>query len=435
MTAKRRVEIPESVELVRPLGPHERFFWTYDKVKLFNFSVVVSFTGTMETAQWKSALAQIQKKHPLLNVSINGDDPHAPTFMRAPGLPIPFTVEPRTSSTQWQRVVEREISEPFAASTAPLLRADLLQDEKGCDLVLTAHHSISDGISMAALFGDLLAALAGDTLPSLPVPPCAEDRMAQLKASGHFPAAPVAPQHEPETIPAADAAPARPARSFAVGKHTGHPTIDALRFSPEQTTQFLRCSRQRQTTVGSVILAAMASALRSLSTALEEADIYLFIPVDARAYLQNQADLILAISSAGAVSHYPDPDLWASARALRTQLAPFQCFAEIDASYARVQAVMAMNLEPSVLVEAIAQRVGCDVLLSNLKNVEFPRVPAGLTIDAVWGPSVLMGIQGEQMIGASTFNGALHLLYTTHSPLPGLLETVRHLITSACEDS
>jgi hypothetical protein len=95
---------------------------------------------------------------------------------------------------------------------------------------------------------------------------------------------------------------------------------------------------------------------------------------------------------------------------------------------------MAMNLEASVLVEAIAQKIGCDVLLSNLKTVEFPRTPDGLTVDAVWGPSVLMGIQGEQMIGATTFGGALHLLYTSHYPVPGLLESVQQTIASACQD-
>ena len=323
------------------------------------------------------------------------------------------------------------MAKPFAADAAPLLRADLLQDKTGCDMVFTAHHSISDGISMVWLFGDLLAALSGDTLTPLPVPLCAEDRMAQLKAAGAFPETHVSPRAEPQA--ADDSVPKAPARSFTVGKHSGHPTIDALRFSSEQTTQLLRCCRQHQTTVGSVILAAMAAALRHLSPALKKADIRVFTPIDARVYLQNKADLILAIGSAGATSVYPDPDLWMSARSLRAQLAPFQCCSEIEASYIRIRAAMEMNLEPSVLVEAIVQKVGYDVLLSNLKHVEFPCTPDGLTIDAVWGPSVLLGSQGEQMIGASTFNGALHLLYTSHSPLPGLLETVHQLLTTACQ--
>jgi NRPS condensation-like uncharacterized protein len=314
VSAQPAFNMPEILETLRPLSSHERFFWTYDKVKSFNFSVVASFSGRKDLANWHAAFAQAQKKHPLLNVSINDDDPHAPTFKRAPGFTIPLTVERRTSSTQWQRVVESEVAKPFASSTAPLMRAVLLEDDKGCDLILTAHHCISDGISLVALFGDLLAALSGETLTSLPVPTPSEDLVAHVKKSTQSPDPSIALQNGSGTAPVADFTAARPARSFAVGKHTGKPKIEALRFSPEQTTRLLRCSRQQQTTIGSVLLAAMASALRSLSPALKEADIHLFTPVDARPYLNNQADLVLAIGSAQAVSTYPDPDLWASAR-------------------------------------------------------------------------------------------------------------------------
>ena len=64
---------------------------------------------------------------------------------------------------------------------------------------------------------------------------------------------------------------------------------------------------------------------------------------------------------------------------------------------------------------------GHDVLLSNLKTVELPTAPHGLTVEAVWGPSVLLGVEGEQMIGVATFGGVLHLVYTSFSPVAGLL--------------
>lgn len=72
------------------------------------------------------------------------------------------------------------------------------------------------------------------------------------------------------------------------------------------------------------------------------------------------------------------------------------------------------------------------MLLSNLRTVELPPAPDGLTLEAVWGPSVLLGVEGEQMIGAATFDGALHLVYTSFSPVTGLLETVQEMIAEAC---
>jgi hypothetical protein len=40
------------------------------------------------------------------------------------------------------------------------------------------------------------------------------------------------------------------------------------------------------------------------------------------------------------------------------------------------------------------------------------------------GPSVFVGIEGEQMIGAATLNAAIHLLHTSYTPLLKLLQTM-----------
>jgi hypothetical protein len=72
------------------------------------------------------------------------------------------------------------------------------------------------------------------------------------------------------------------------------------------------------------------------------------------------------------------------------------------------------------------------VTFSNLKTAEFPVEPDGLRVESVWGPSVLLGVEGEQMIGSVTFGGALHLVYSSFTPLPGLLEAVSETIVNAC---
>jgi hypothetical protein len=40
------------------------------------------------------------------------------------------------------------------------------------------------------------------------------------------------------------------------------------------------------------------------------------------------------------------------------------------------------------------------------------------------GPSVFVSIEGEQMIGVATLNGAIHLLHTSYTPIPKLLQTM-----------
>lgn len=416
--------MPGVVEALRPLSVYERLFWAVDKVYGFNFSMAVSFRGTIARARWNAAFAQAQKRHPFLNVSLNQDDPHAPVFMRGEGFPIPLVFQRRTSSTEWQRVMECEVAEPFDLTRAPLLRAVLLEDDDGCDLVLTANHIIVDGIGVVALVGDLLAALSGETLAVLPVPPSAEDRVAEVRASQSAKAGENLQQ---------DAVTAPPVRLFACRKCSGKPEIRAVRLSRDKTALLQRCCRQQRTTIGAVLLAALVSALRRLQPALRATDLQLVTPVDARPYLGNAADLVLSISSGRAVSTYPDAELWARARALKSQLAPFQSFAAIEATFGRVQAALAAKMEASALVEMLIQNFGHDLLLSNLKSAEFRAVPADLTVEAVWGPSVLLGVEGEQMVGVATFDGALHLVHTSFTPVAGLLEATRQMIANACE--
>jgi hypothetical protein len=39
------------------------------------------------------------------------------------------------------------------------------------------------------------------------------------------------------------------------------------------------------------------------------------------------------------------------------------------------------------------------------------------------------------MIGATTFDGALHLVYTSYCPVTGLLEAAQETIAAACENA
>jgi hypothetical protein len=124
-----------------------------------------------------------------------------------------------------------------------------------------------------------------------------------------------------------------------------------------------------------VLLAALSSALRKFSPSLQHSDIQVAAPVDARPYLGNQSDFVLSISSSRAASPHTEPDLWANARVIRSELAPFLSIDAIEEAFNRVEAALALKLEPSALVERIIQNFGHHVLLSNLKHADFPPPP------------------------------------------------------------
>ena len=182
--------------MLRPLSSFERLFLAFDKINGFNFGIAVSFSSAIPDDRWKAAFEQVQRRHPLLNAGINEEDPHAPYFTSGAGLPVPLAFQHRISSIDWQRVMESDIAEPFDLSTGPLLRAAVLEDERGCDLVITANHVVIDGMGVLALVRDLLRVLAGETLAGLPIPPSAEERTAEIRAMNPVPAPPGDPAGE-----------------------------------------------------------------------------------------------------------------------------------------------------------------------------------------------------------------------------------------------
>jgi hypothetical protein len=175
--------------------------------------------------------------------------------------------------------------------------------------------------------------------------------------------------------------------------------------------------------------------LRELSPQLNDADLRLTTAIDARPYLGNEDDFVLSVISPRAIVPYPDQELPASARAIKTQIAPFQSFDAIATTFERVESVLAQKLDAATIVNAMAHGFAHDVGVSNLRTVEFAPVSDDLAVESVWGPSVLVGYEGEHFIGVATFDGALHLTYSSFTPFSGLLEAVRQTISNACGDA
>jgi hypothetical protein len=421
MTAVSAPSLTSAPAMLRPLSGFERLFLALDKINGFNFGIAVSFSGVIGPDRWRAALEQAQNRHPLLNSGINEDDPHAPYFTRGAGLPIPLAFRRRSSSTGWQQVMESEIAEPFDLSAGPLLRASLLEDQRGCDLVITAHHVVVDGMGVLALVADLLCALAGESLTQLPVPPAAEERAAEIRALSPVPEAPGNPGEEPQPRN----------RSYASRNRKGNAAISSLRLSPEETAELLSYTRREQTTIGAVLSAAAVSALRDLVSELKGADLRITTAIDIRPYLGNGDDFVLSINSPRAIVPYSDHELATSARAIKAQIAPFQSFAAIAATFERVDAVISQKLDAGTLVNAMAHGFGHDLGVSNLRTVELPNMSNGLAVESVWGPSVLVGYEGEHFIGSATFGGALHLTYSSFTPVPGLLDVLREALSKA----
>ena len=58
------------------------------------------------------------------------------------------------------------------------------------------------------------------------------------------------------------------------------------------------------------------------------------------------------------------------------------------------------------------------IAVSNVGELLYADKESAVRITSMWGPSNLLGFEGEQLVGAITINGCLHLLHTAYSPPP-----------------
>jgi hypothetical protein len=56
--------------MVRPLGSLEHLFWLMDQTGPIHFAMTAQIIGETEPGDWRRALDRLQKRHPLLSVSI-----------------------------------------------------------------------------------------------------------------------------------------------------------------------------------------------------------------------------------------------------------------------------------------------------------------------------------------------------------------------------
>ena len=178
--------------------------------------------------------------------------------------------------------------------------------------------------------------------------------------------------------------------------------------------------------------AALVLAGRQVYSEWKENLVRILSPVDPRKLLGIVDNVTLTFTT-GQVSVEPcgNTDFWELARFMKSGLSSSQTHE--GASFALellTPAVKGLDIQS-------AAQLGLHVfkgeaMLSNLGNVRYDTTFGKLKLEALWGPSVLRGFEGDQTIGVATVNGSLRLLHTTFNPQPPLLEVMEQVLTTAC---
>ncbi len=144
----------------------------------YNAVAVLRLAGRLAAKDLAVALAEIQRRHPLLRARLLLENGRW-LFESATAV-IPLRRIQRAGGDYWRVVAEEELNHRMDPATAPLVRCSLLaepDDDEASEVVLSFHHAIADAISAATVCRQLLTICGGgraaleETVEELPPAP------------------------------------------------------------------------------------------------------------------------------------------------------------------------------------------------------------------------------------------------------------------------
>ena len=405
---------------LRALTAQEEIYWLLNWNSPIHPVSAAHIAGHTVPEQWRSALDQVQQRHPFLSVSIeapnhDGSLDSKPFFKKHTGVTISLKVLPRASVPRWEEEIAQEIATPFAPGQAPLLRAVLIYEPNHSILILAGCHSIVDGTTLPFLFRDILTAMAGQPLELLSFPRSAEELLG-LKA-----------------VDSQDTGGEQDDLSSAPENKAGVPTVISLQFSTSLTQELIFVSRERGVTVHGSLGAAVVLAMRQQAPEFLGKPVRLISPASTRKVLEVQDDCGMYFTSPKATF---DPaaalSFWEIARSVRQGVVEALTRDALAAVTTAMQGMIADGLTKAGAADMLHGAFAEDVLLSNLGRTPFDSTFGHLHLESLWGPSVLAGLPEMQTIGVATTNDSLCLLLTSYKPIPRLLETMEAILSDLC---
>ncbi|MCW2652570.1 MAG: Condensation domain protein [Mycobacterium sp.] len=412
--------------LVRPLGAFERMYHRNQQKNTMHFCVVAELAEDLDPSALAAGLRAVQHRHPLLNVYVEDHPQTRLGFCRPPTVPpIPVTVLDTETGRSWRDVVAEELTRPFDTSRAPMVRLVLVRSGPSTPaaIVLTAAHVIVDGLSAAYILRDLFSALNGGKLAALAVPPSQEELLGRLRdaQAAAAPAANTQPQPaQPQCLAALSTM--RPFDGTV-------PHVSAIAFDEDLTRRLVTRARAERTTVHSALVSAMS---RVIIESGRDEFVRMNTPVAFRNHIGVDDDVCLYFTATRtAFTRDQLTDLWHMARTVSDQLAAACSLPALLAGSAAIQQFIPADATTEDAEAFMRAGLSFEAFASNLRVLDMGR-PQSVRPVALWGPAILIQVQGELNAGICTFNGRLRIVSASHDPFPDYLERVRDVVDAAC---
>jgi NRPS condensation-like uncharacterized protein len=144
----------------RKITPLERFF-AHSPYAIV--TMVARIEGNVSESMLRNAVGKAQVRHPNLRARIIEDDDHNLWLTSEGAKEIPVEIVPRESDDHWIKVVQEAGQIPFEFDVRPAIRFILVQSPSESELIISCHHIICDGMSLAYLVRDLMLHLGDPT--------------------------------------------------------------------------------------------------------------------------------------------------------------------------------------------------------------------------------------------------------------------------------
>jgi hypothetical protein len=415
----------KSNEEIRALGAMERLFWLIDQNHPAHLTVTAEVKGFTNVQSWRDALDEVQRCHPILSTSINRNEEGQPALYRVDAVPIPLRVVDGSVHGRWELELEHEMAAPFTPEQAPLIRSVLIHKQQSAVLIMVAHHAIADGMALVFLIRDLLHLLSGGQSEPLAFS-CSADELLSKQPK------------EEETVQTEELQAGAPQAEPALYREGNGltPKVAARKLDENLTAAVMERARRERTTVQGALCAAFVLAGRKTSGAWRKQSVRVMSPVNARAHLGAGEACGLYLGG-GIVPFQPGDSMafWDLARFAKKELLPSETFQSLSASLRGLDGIMTKEMDVETAAEFAAGAFARDLMVSNLGRIPYESEFGKLKLEALWGPTALQGLDGEQNVGVATTNGAIRLLHASYSLIPHLLENTELILRTACEDS
>lgn len=393
---------------IRPLAAIENLFAAYSEVGAMTFCIAATVTGGFNIERFRRAAADVQRRHGLLRVGIQRNSGYFRSFFST-DAPIPVEIKP-IADGDWEAEAAREINRPFNVHQGPLARFVGLRLRPDLTYVIaTFHHAIADGLSGVLVIRDLMRALGGHALVALEETESMDsllgDSLSAMLATTDLPLAPPGIGQNPWGADVNRLA-----------------TVRSLTLDRTLTANLESRSRSNGTTVHGILCSAVTKVFSDVSAGDSEL-VRIMSPVNMRSVLGGTEQCGLFMSAA-VVPHKYSGDLWEDARRSRDSLSLYRGKEAALAISAIATTELALNDSADFARSAMWRYVDYDVMVTNLGRVQIDRTYGNLSLEHISGPIVRCCVKGENVIGASTFQGVLTLVHTTVDGPVDLVERI-----------